>query len=103
MKRFALLGILTALLTSSTLSAAAATYVQVSGQLTNNQGTPMGGAPSIVVATYPGSQVTGQIDSTGHYSVNVPMNVDTDLTFVVYEPGYGEDNGSGSPKKSDTQ
>ena len=73
--------------------AAAATYVTISGQVTNSAGVPMQ-SPSIALARVSTGEIVGNLDSLGKYSINVPAGSPFDLTFVLYEEGSLISSGS---------
>jgi hypothetical protein len=95
MKRILLAVACSLLMVVSMPSALSAQYVQITGQLTNYEGRPIGGNPDVVVARVSGSETIAQIDASGRYSLNLPASVRTELSFVVYETGYDDDGGSG--------
>ena len=66
--------------------ASAATYVTISGQVTNSAGIALS-SPSIALAKVSTSEISGNLDSQGRYSINVPTGTPIELTFVLYEEG----------------
>jgi hypothetical protein len=99
MRRILISVVCSLLVVASIPPALGAQYVQVTGQLTNYEGRSIGGNPDVVVARVSGAETIAQIDASGRYSLNLPAGVSTELIFVVYEPGYDDDGGSGSLKK----
>ena len=69
-----ILAVLTAVTIISIATPASATqYVQITGQLTNAQGSVMGGGADVVIAGTPNAQISSSIDSSGHYSLKVRL------------------------------
>jgi hypothetical protein len=63
------------LVVASIHPALGAQYVQVTGQLTNYEGKPVGGNPDLMVAKVPGGYINAQIDASGRYSLNLPAGL----------------------------
>ena len=78
--------LLTSISISSPTPASAATYVTISGQVTNSVGIALS-SPSIALAKVSSSEIIGNLDSQGRYSINVPTGTPIELTFVIYEEG----------------
>ena len=95
MKRILLAVACSLLMVVSMPSALSAQYVQITGQLTNYEGRPIGGNPDVMVAIVSGSETIAQIDASGRYSLNLPASVSTELSFQISETGYDADVGSG--------
>jgi hypothetical protein len=72
--------------------AGAATYVTISGQVSNSAGVPLS-TPSIALARVSNGEIIGNLDSQGKYSINVPAGTAFELTFVLYEEGSLESSG----------
>ncbi len=70
----------------------AATYITLTGQVLDSKGNPVQ-PPSTAVAKVASGEVTGNLDSQGRYSINVPAGAGFDLTFVLYEQGSIIDSG----------
>jgi len=65
-------------------NANAATYVNISGQVTNSAGVPLQ-SPSRALAIVPTGQIVGNLDSQGKYSIDVPTGTPIEMFFVLCE------------------